>query len=169
MKREIAIGLLVLCAALLCAQPSEAQMFSLWSDENMTCCDVFPTGPYQPFHVFVFLDPGPDGAFAAEYKLETITGHFSPGGSVIAPFVSSATIGVWYGSPGISAPFTSCQTELVWIIDLVMMAPNVDPGYYTIELNESSNFCGVAICPGSRPLADAGVYNVFGYNTSCSA
>lgn len=159
--------LLTIAAIALMAGPASAQMFSVWADAEQNACDVTLAGPYTPFHVFVFMEPGPDGAFAAEYKLATPVGHFSPGGNIIAPFVSGATIGNWYGSPGISAPFTSCQTDLVWLIDLTMMAPNTTAGYYTLELNESSNFLGVAICPGDRPLADGTVYNHFGFNTGC--
>jgi hypothetical protein len=160
--------LLLLAAAFaLLAAPVSAQQLSLWADEGMTSCQVTTAAPYSLFHVFVVLEPGADGAFAVEYKLTTPAGHFSPGGSIIAPFVSAATIGVWYGAPGISAPFTSCQVETVWIINMAMMAPNTTPGYYTIGLNDSSNFCGVAICPGTRPLLDANVLNEFGFNADC--
>jgi len=160
--------LLIIAAIALMAAPATAQKFSLWTDVNQSGCDVMGVGSYTPFHVVVFLEPGLDGAFAAEYKLTTPVGHFSPGGNIIAPFVSGATIGNWYGSPGISVPFVSCQSDLVWIVDLNMMAPvPPDPGYYVLELNESSNFLGVAICPGDRPLIDGTVYNHFGFNTEC--
>jgi hypothetical protein len=159
--------LLTIAVIALMAAPATAQKLSLWTDVNQSACDVTLAAPYSMFHVVVFLEPGVDGAFAVEYKLTTPVGHFSPGGNVIAPFVSGATIGVWYGAPGISAPFTSCQSELVWLIDLAMMSPNVDPGYYELGLNDSSNFMGVAICPGTRPLLDATAYNIFGFNTGC--
>jgi hypothetical protein len=159
--------LLTIAVIALMAAPATAQKLSIWADADQQACDVMGVGAYSPFHVFVFLEPGPDGAFAVEYKLATPVGHFSPGGNVIAPFVSGATIGVWYGSPGISAPFTSCQSDLVWVVDLTMMSPNADLGYYTLELNESSSFMGVAICPGTRPLLDATAYNHFGFNTEC--
>jgi len=164
--RSVLIPLVILAGCLV-PGPSTAQMFSLWTDEGMTDCDVFLAGPYTPFSVYVFLDPGLEGAFAAEYKLTVLPGHFSPGGNVISPVVSGATIGVWYGSPGISAPFTSCQTELFWIVQLNMMSPNTDPGYYTVEPNDDTGFMGVAICPDPRPLKDAYLYNRFGFNADC--
>jgi hypothetical protein len=159
--------LLTIAAIALFAVPASAQMLSLWADEGMTSCEVSVAGPYTPFQVYVFLEPGPDGAFAVEYKLTTPAGHFSPAGNVINPVVSGATIGVWYGAPGISAPFTSCQSDLFWVIMLNMMSPNVDPGYYMFEPNDDSNFMGVAICPDPRPLADATAYNYFGFNDGC--
>jgi hypothetical protein len=159
--------LLLAAAFALLAAPVSAQQLSLWADEGMTSCQVTTAAPYSPFHVFVYLEPGVDGAFAVEYKLTTPAGHFSPGGNVIAPFVSGATIGVWYGAPGISAPFTACQVGLVWVIDMNMMAPNTTPGYYAFELNDSSEFMGVAICPGTRPLLDATALNQFGFNADC--
>ncbi|MDD3643584.1 MAG: hypothetical protein PHQ19_09005 [Candidatus Krumholzibacteria bacterium] len=159
--------LLTIAAIALLAAPATAQKFSLWTDATQSACDVTLAAPYTPFHVVVFLEPGIAGAFAVEYKLATPEGHFSPGGNVIAPFVSGATIGNWFGAPGISAPFTSCQTELVWIINLNMMAPNTTAGYYTMELNDNSLFMGVAICPGTRPLVDGTALNHFGFNTGC--
>jgi hypothetical protein len=158
--------LLIIAAIALFAVPASAQVLSLWNDAGQTSCQVTTFGPYTPFNVYVFLEPGLEGAFAVEYKLAILPGHFSTG-QAINPIVSAATIGVWFGSPGISAPFTACQTELFWVVNLTMMAPNTEPGHYMLQLNESSNFMGVAICPGTRPLLDATAYNHFGFNDGC--
>jgi hypothetical protein len=160
-------ALLIALALFVVSVPASAQQLSLWSDEAMTSCSVTTAGPYTPFPIYVFLEPGPEGAFAVEYKLTTPAGHFSPAGNVINPVVSGATIGVWYGAPGISAPFTSCQVSLFWVIMLNMMAPNTTPGHYAFALNDDSNFMGVAICPDPRPLADAIAINEFGFNADC--
>ncbi len=158
--------ILTIAAIALFAVPASAHVLSLWADEGMTSCQVEMPGIYTPFNVFVFLEPGTDGAFAVEYKLQILPGHFS-NGQVINPNVAAATIGVWIGSPGISAPFTSCQSELLWVVNLTMMAPNTDPGHYMFALNEDSSFMGVAICAGARPLQPATAYNHFGYNDGC--
>ncbi len=150
--------------ALFAVSASATPVLSLWADDAMTSIDVMTGAPYQPFNVYVFLEPGVDGAFAVEYKLEILPGHFSSA-QAINPVVSAATIGVWFGSPGISAPFTSCQTELFWVVNLTMMAPDTAPGYYTLELNDNSQFMGVAICPGDRPMVDATAHDDFGFNT----
>ena len=161
---------LIICVALsvvcLVAFPVHAQVFSLWGDEAMTTIDVFVTGPFQQFSVYVFLHPDEDGAFAAEYKLSIPAGHFA---IVETPnqVVSQATLGVWYGAPGISAPFIRCQTELFWIVNLTMMSPDTVPGFYILELNDDSQFLGVAICPYPRLLRDGYIYNYFCFNTSC--
>ncbi len=148
--------------------PARTQMLSLWADDAMCGCDFFSTSPYQPFNVYVFLDPDTEGAFSVEYKLKTLPGHFSTA-RVLSPVVSGATIGTWLGSPGISAPFTSCQTETFWVVNLTMMAPDLNPGYYMLAPNDDSDFMGVTICPDPRPMVAATVYNVFGYNDYCSA
>ena len=162
---------LIICVALsavcLFAFPVHAQMFSLWGDEIMSICEVHTSTPYQPFEIYIFLEPGSDGAFAAEYKMAVPVDHFA---TVITPnpVVSQATIGVWYGSPGISAPFVTCQTELFWIVHLTMMSPNIVPGYYILELNDDSQFMGVATCEEPmRPMVDGHLYNYFCFNQSC--
>jgi len=98
--------------------------------------------------------------------MEILPGHFSSA-QAINPVVAGATIGVWFGSPGISAPFISCQVAPLWVINLTMMAPNTDPGHYTLMANESSGAMQVAICPDPRPLADAIALNQFGFNADC--
>ena len=157
--------LLTIAAIALFAAPASAQMYSLWADEGMTSCEVH-TNPYTPFTIFVFLDPGPEGAFAAEYKLTGPVGHFSTA-NLKAPFVSGATIGVPFGAPGMAAPFLSCQADLVWIWQVTCMGPDPVPGFYILSENDESGNLGIAICPGDRPLADGTLYNHFGYNDGC--
>ena len=160
----------ITCVALLlllpATSPVQAQTLSLWGDEAMTACDVLKEAPYQPFDLYVFLEPGAEGAFAVEYRLWAPPGHFSTS-QVISPVVSGATIGVWYGAPGIIAPFTSCQNDLLWVCQLTMMSPDTDPNGYFLLPHAEDDFCGVAICPGDRPLRDAWVNNCFGFNVPC--
>ena len=160
--------LILLCLLIAGFLPGSArtQMYSLWGDEEMTTCAFHTTAPYQPFTIYVFLDPGADGAFAAEYKLQGPPGHFSTA-NVKAAFVSGATIGVPFGAPGMAAPFLSCQNALVWVWQVTCMGPDTNPDFYDLEPNDDSGNLGVAICPGSRPLVDAAVYNHFGYNDAC--
>jgi hypothetical protein len=157
--------LLTIAAIALFAAPVSANVLSMYADADMLNMEVTTGAPYQPFNVYVFLEPGVDGAFAVEYMLAALPGHFSTTMD-INPVVSGATIGVWFGSPGISAPFTTCQSELFWLVNLTMMSPDLVPGYYTFELNESSQFMGVATCEEPmRPMVDGTAYNMFGFNT----
>ncbi len=161
MKKALIIAL----AMFMISAPATAQQLSLWADEAMTNIDVMTGAAYQPFNVYVFLEPGVDGAFAVEYKLDILPGHFSSA-QVINPVVSAATLGVWFGSPGISAPFTSCQVSTFWVVNLTMMAPDTAPGYYVLALNDNSQFMGVATCEEPlRPMVDAIAHNEFGFNT----
>jgi hypothetical protein len=163
LKKRAAV---VVTVIMLAASPVSAQMMSLWGDESMSTCDHVATGAYTPFEVYVFLDPGPEGAFAVEYMLWIPPGHFSTI-QTPAPFVSTATIGSWTGAPGISAPFTSCQTDLVWVCSVTMMSPDTEPNAYFLLPHNINGFRGVAICPGDRPLREVPAYNCFGFNVSC--
>ena len=148
------------------AVPAQGQYFSMWADESQTTSEFWTTTVYQEFTVYIFLDPGADGAFGAEYKMTGPSGHFTTGSSS-APFISAALIGSPYGAPGISAGFTSCQDDIVWLFAVNCMASSLDPGMYTITENDNSSFCGIATCEEpDRPLADATAYNKFCYNTS---
>jgi hypothetical protein len=158
----------LIAAVLICAftVPAQGQHFSLWADEGKTTSEFWTTTTYQAFTVYVFLDPGSEGAFGAEYKLTGPAGHFSTGVSA-APFVSSALIGNAFGAPGISAGFMDCQNDTVWLFAVNCMASSLDPGMYTILPNDNSSFCGIATCTEpDRPLADAQAYNRFCYNTT---
>jgi hypothetical protein len=159
---------ILLAAVLICAAsvPAQAQYFSLWADEGKTTSEFWTESPYQAFTIYVFLDPGTDGAFGAEYKMTGPSGHFSTGNTA-APFVSTAVIGSPYGAPGISAGFTSCQNDAVWLFAVSCMASSVEPGVYEIMANDNSSFCGIATCEEpERPLAEATAYNTFCYNTT---
>lgn len=168
MSRELRQFVIAILLVGVFAGNGHSQMLSLWGDEAMTACDVQTNAPYQMFDVYVFLEPGVEGAFAVEYKLTTLAGHFSPR-SVINPVVSDATIGSWINGNGISAPFTSCQADLLWVINLGMMGPDTVPGYYMLGPNDITGFMGVAICTGNRPLVDASAYNHFAFNDGCMA
>jgi hypothetical protein len=157
---------LLVAAALICAvaAPAQGQYFSLWADEGKTTSEFWTSSPYQVFTIYVFLDPGSDGAFGAEYKMIGPAGHFSTG-STAAPFISDAIMGTPYGAPGISAGFMSCQDDTVWLFAVNCMASSVDPGEYEILANDKSSFRGIATCvEPDRPLAEAKVYNSFCYN-----
>lgn len=158
--------LAVVTLLILLTAPAHSQELRLWADEDRTRCEVIISEPYTAFDVFVFLEPGVYGAFAVEYKLSVPPGHFSPA-QTPNPVVSAATIGAWCGSPGISAPFTSCQTERFWVCKMAMMSPDIEPGIYFLHPKEDTQFIGVAICPDPRPMVDAWVYGCFGYNDSC--
>lgn len=169
MNRLTVAVCVVLCVALClvsaCAN-AQPHVLSLWGSEEMFACDVLHEEPNIPFDVYVFIDPGPDGVYAVEYKLEILPGHYSTQ-MTIAPIVSGATVGSWIGSPGISAPFNSCQTELTWIVNLTMVAPDIEPGFYTFGPNDHTGAVRVGTCADNRPFEPAEAYNVFGYNESC--
>jgi hypothetical protein len=159
-------ALLIALALFVISAPAGAQQLSIWADDAMTSCSVATTGPYQAFNLYVFLEAGPDGAFAVEYKLAYPAGHIASL-TTPAPFVAAATIGSWLGSPGISAPFISCQTGMVWVVSFTLLSPDTVPGFYAIEPNETTGVLGVAICPGDRPIVDATAINEFGFNADC--
>jgi hypothetical protein len=163
MLRSTTVAVVVLCLACAGAQPASAQMFSLWGDDIMCLGWVEAAAPFMPFHIFVFLDPGPGGAISCEFKLVTPPGHFATDVTP-APFIPDETIASWYGPPGVSVPFLSCQTETVWIVDLTMMASDITPAYYTLAPHDDSSFLGIATCATGYPPAAGTIYNYFGYN-----
>ncbi len=141
-------------------------MFSLWADESMSSCGVY-MHQYETYTFYVFLEPGPDGAFAAEYKLVLPDSHVSVSWEA-NDFITSATIGDPAGAPGIAAPFYSCQNSLVWLYKhTVMLQGERTREWIALEPNDDSGNMGIAICPGDRPLADAILYNCLGINRSC--
>jgi hypothetical protein len=159
-------AIIIVLAMFVISAPAAAQQLSLWADEGQSQCMVSTVAPYTPFNVYVFLEPGVEGAFAVEYKLEILPGHFSTA-QAISPAVSAATIGAWFGSPGISAPFVSCQVAPLWVVNLTMMAPDTAPGHYRIVENESAGAMQIAICADPRPLLEATAVNQFGFNADC--
>lgn len=156
--------LLTIAAIALFAVPANAQMYSVWTDAGFTDCDY--TGPnYMPFPVYFVLEPGPTGAFAAEYKfnvpsnLLTQETHPSP---VISVAEGTATNGY-----GISVGFLTCQSEAFVIYDFLFVPLGDTPGYLTVTNHDNTGKLIIAECPGDRAEIPATVYNNFGFNTSC--
>lgn len=151
----------VVCSLLLFLHtPLAAQtpMFSLWADEDMTLMSVYADS-FETYSFYVFLAPGADGAFGAEYKLTGVEGHFCIE-SLANTFVSGSALGTPYGPPGISVSFTSCQTETVWIYrHTVLVLPPVMSGVARLDPNDDTGFLGIAECPEPRLLVEAWVYN----------
>ena len=148
------------------APASHSQKFSLWGDESATTCEITDQAPYSPFSIYIFLDPSDDGVLGAEFKMAIPESHFSTM-MFQNPVVSDSTTGVWYGPPGISMEFTSCQTDLFWIAHFVMMAQNTTPAGYWLYPHDDTQLMGVRICAGDRPWVAAGCYPCFTFNDSC--
>jgi hypothetical protein len=166
--RRSVMSRMLIAAILICAfaMPANGQYFSLWADEGRTTSEYWTESPFQAFTIYVFLDPGTDGAYGAEYKLTGPSGHFATG-SRAAPFVTASILGNPYGAPGVSVGFSSCQSETVWLFSVDCMTASLDPGLYTIEENDVSSFRGIATCVEPyRPLVEAVAYNSFCYNTT---
>lgn len=155
---------------ILCSFPTvvQSQVLSLWTDESMSSCQVY-VDQYETYTFYVFLEPPPvDGAFAVEYMIQLPDSHICVE-SEPAPFAATYYVGSPVASPGISLPFRSCQNSTVWIFKhTVFLYGERDRNVLQIEKNEDSDFLGVAICNGNRPLIDATVYNHFGVNLNCA-
>ncbi len=168
MPGKILRGFVIIFMSLFIAGQAAAQMYSLWEDDRMCSCDFFPTTSFETFTVYVYLETPEEGASAAEYKMTTLPNCVMME-QEIAPFVSETITGSWLGSPGISAPFTSCQTGIIIITWFTFLGMDTTPGYFKIEAHETSGFLSINTCETGQPRMDAGVRTLFGYNIGCSA
>lgn len=153
--------LLVLCP------PLEAQTprFSLWADEGRSSWEV-TAGDWETYSFYLFLEPGPDGAFGAEFKVmpSAELAHHLFIGAESNSFVS-VCLGAPYASPGASCGFSSCQTQAVWIYRYsIIAAPPNEPGYISVGSHDETGFLGTAICIEPRPLVGAVAYNELDVN-----
>lgn len=157
--------LLTIAAIALFAVPASAQMFSVWGDAGMTTCENFGAA-YTPFPVYLMLEPGPDGAFAAEYRLSV------PASLIVQVTNPSADISVAMGDAtngdGISLGFLTCQSETFVVYDFMMFPMDVNPGQIIVEANLATGKLIIATCEEPlRPEVDAVVYNYYGWHEGC--
>jgi hypothetical protein len=143
-------------------------MFSLWGDAAMTTCEFYTAAPYIPFKVFLMLEPGPDGAFAAEYML------ILPSNLIVQVTTPSPVISIVMdnpiGPPGVSVGFSTCQTEIFVLYQFLILPLATTPGYVQIVPNTDTDRLIVATCEEPlRPEKDCAVYNYFCFNTSSGA
>ena len=156
--------LLTIAAIALFAAPASAQMYSVWGDAEMTTCDA-DGAAYEAFPVFLILEPGPTGAFAAEYRLSV------PTNLVVQVTNPSPEISVAMGDAtngaGISLGFLTCQSDPFVVYDFLMFPMDVTPGFIMVEPHAGTGKLIVAECPGDRIELDALVYNYFGWHDGC--
>jgi hypothetical protein len=159
-KRNVSVSLVV-CVSVICffAAGPEAQVFSLWGEEEMTTCSTY-ADPFVEFSMYLTLYPGTEGASGVVYKLLGPTGHVLQD-AIPAAFVSLPVTGVLYGSPGGSMTFNTCQTESVWICRYVLISMNEDPDYYSLQAHDDTRQIGIRTCEAGTPYATAQVYNNF--------
>lgn len=159
--------LLTIAAIALFAVPASAQVYSLWSDETMSECDFFGDA-YAAFNVYLMLEPGPTGVFAAEYMLVMPA---TPANVIVQLATPSPDISVAMGSatgePGISLGFDTCHNETFMVYSFLMLPLGADPGYFMIEPHAETGKLIIAECPGIREELPATAYNHFGYNDAC--
>ena len=143
---------------------------TLWTDAEQSHCEFYTDSSNVNFDIYVVLEPGPDGAFGAAYKINIPENHFmvehEPASFVIYD-PDYPNYGVPAGPPGVTAPFSSCQTETVVIWRITCTSTNTDPAQYWFAPHDISGIFVVAICPNPHPLVDLFTYNCFGYNQWC--
>ena len=157
--------LLTIAAIALFAVPASAQVYSIWGAMEMNTCSA-DVAQYQPFDVYLFIQPGPLGVRAAEYMFTGIDGLTASLSEEVA--ASTLTQGAPLGSPGYTTAFAECYTDMfiVWhwtFVDLV----GGTTGHFMVVDHELYEHITIAICDEDRTEADATVYNYFGVNTGC--
>ena len=158
--------LLTIAAIALFAVPASAQVLSLWSDAEMTSCDHYGAA-LAGFDVFLMLEPGPIGAFAAEYQLVV------PANLLVQFTYPSDAISIVkdnpIGPPGVSVGFDICQNETFVLYTFFMLPISDAPGHVQIIPNADTGKLIVAVCipDDLRPEVPCAVYNYFGFNDAC--
>jgi hypothetical protein len=157
--------LLTITAIALFAVPASAQVLSIWADTEMTTCEHFGA-PYAAFQVYLMLEPGVDGVFAAEYMLVI------PSNLLVQVQTPSTAISIVkdnpIGPPGVSVGFLTCQTEPLVVYQFQMFPLDALESYIQIVPNGDTGKLIIANCEEPlRPEMPCAVYNYFGYNGPC--
>ena len=168
LKRSFSCTVLLLCAAaaLCIAASASAQMYYIFDDEAMSCCESW-VGTYQVFDVLLLLEPGPDGAFGAEYLMSFPANIIQNPAPEPFPGISVA-MGDAVGGAGISLGFETCQTELFVLYKFHAFPLSTTPGYIQVLPHPDTGIIAVATCEEPlRPTIEAGLYNYFGFHDWC--
>jgi hypothetical protein len=157
----------VALVALLSSSAFGTNMIALFADASGTECSVNPNaGDY--YHVYVFLLPGPEGAWAVEYQLNKPAGPHFIDSRTDADLVGVAT-GQDTGADGMSVAFEYCQASPVWFFDYYVATYSTAPDYWTFTNHAGADPPGIysAICDFDHTREDAAAYNSLGVNAPC--
>lgn len=117
----------------------------------------------MPFDIYVFLDPGINGAMGAEYHMECQSGTH-----VLIEYINNDFIPIYMGNPtmvpGISLAFNECQTELVWLQKLTFFPFSAEVEYFILGPHVDTNMLAIATCESGYPKAEATSMNWFSFN-----
>jgi hypothetical protein len=165
-ETEMKKVLLTIAAIALFAVPASAQVLSIWADEGMTSCEH--AGPaFAGFDVYLVLEPGTLGAFAAEYQLVI------PANLLVQFTYPSDAISIVkdnpIGPPGVSVGFDVCQNQTFVLYHFYMVPLSDVPGHIQVIANGDTGKLIVAACipDDIRPEVPCAVYNYFGFNDGC--
>ena len=126
-----------------------AQTFSLWADEERTI-NCVEGELFNQYDVYVFLDPGPEGAMAAEYLLNPPLCD-----DLLVNFTLNDFIALHLGDPlggsGISLAFKYCQRDPVWLQKLTFYRVCMDPGYFSLYPHSDTEMIAIATCEEVYP------------------
>ena len=162
MRKKKGILLMIAAISLLAASAS-AQMYHLYSDESMTTNHYFGEA-YIGFPVLLILEPGPDGAFGAEYYMEFPHNIIQNPAPVPFPGIA-VSMGDPIGGAGISLGFEVCQTETFVLYTFNAFPLDTTPGLIRVLPHPDTGIVAVATCEEPlRPTIEAWVYNYFYYN-----
>jgi hypothetical protein len=152
---------LVVCTValvLISAIPSDAQEYdgniSLYVDTLMSSTELY-TAPWYLFYFYVIIEPGSNGLFAAEYRLN-LPPHVIGLSWEQNPAISlSEELGNIF-NPGITISYTDCQNDMFWA-QRVRCTTDSGNSPYIIEVvpHLDTGFMGAATCiEPDHPLED---------------
>jgi hypothetical protein len=141
---------------------------ALYADAAGTNCGMTGVASGDYYHVYVFLLPGPEGAWAVEYQLNKPAGPHFIDSRTDADLVGVAT-GQDTGADGMSVAFEACQSSAVWFFDYYVATYSTAPDYWTFTDHAGADPPGIysAICDFDHTRMDATAFNDLGFNNDC--
>jgi hypothetical protein len=169
--------LLTIALIAMFAAPASAQLISLWADEEMTQCGVYPGAPpNNTFDLYVFVEPDGRGLFGAEFKVVNPSMAIfiaSPGTGTANPAANiTVSMGAYFGD-GISLGFSDCHYAPIWVHVFPMISYEGLAVYFTLEPAATGtppvlqDHLNGAICDVDHTKVEAFAYNEFGVNADC--
>ncbi len=157
--------LLLAMAILVLATPvfSADAYVGLFADGAHSDCDVYLSGGFMPFNVWVWFIAPSVGVQAAEYRV------VPPAYVIVSTPTINPGISVSLGDAlaGISVAFFGCQTGWVWTQNISCYLTGAGPGYVRIEKRLDVPAIQIASCELGNPIYPAAVLNHLAIGQGC--
>jgi hypothetical protein len=141
---DAVLKFLIITTAVAIAVPAGAVTYiGMYADEAHSQCSLYPA-PFNPVTLWVWVQPGEDGMNCVEYEI-VVPANVIDAATIVNP-LAGYHIGDAIVPPGATVCFPACQTDWIWIHQVLCLVTDANPSIVALEPHDDYGIMRTETC-----------------------